>query len=127
MGCGSLWVWYGRCGVLFAGSSARCDARSAPSVMIDSLPSGATSASLAYQSVSVAVEAATTCSAIGPARARARGDGAGGEGKVGGAGERRGAEGQPLRVLEPLVGRHVRRRGDRAVVVEGHAEAGRGV
>src|SRR3954454_6140117 len=38
--------------------------------MIDSLPSGATSASLAYQSVSVAVEDATRCSAIGPARSR---------------------------------------------------------
>ena len=34
--------------------------------MIDSLPSGATSASFACQSVSVAVDAATRCSASGP-------------------------------------------------------------
>ena len=87
-----MWVWYGRAGVLRAGSSARCEARSAPSVMIDSLPSGATSASFAYQSVSVAVDAATRCSAIGPASV---------ERPV----ERGRAERQPLRPLEPLVGR----------------------
>ncbi len=34
--------------------------------MIDSLPSGATSASFACQSVSVAVDAATRCRASGP-------------------------------------------------------------
>ena len=100
-----------RAAVLLAGSSARCEARSAPSVMIDSLPSGATSASLAYQSVSVAVDDATRCrpdradQVERPARAA----------RCGRSG--RGA-------LEALVGRHVRRRRDRAVLVERHAEAG---
>src|SRR3954454_18234955 len=70
MGCGSTSVWYGRPTLLRAGSRARCDASSAPSVTIDSLPSGATSASFAYQSVSEALDDATRCSAIGPAVTR---------------------------------------------------------
>ena len=59
--------------------------------MIVSHPSGATSASLACQSVSGAEDAATRCRAIGPV-------------SVIGVLEHAGAEGEPVRALEPLVG-----------------------
>ena len=102
------------CFLVLPRASARSEARSCPSATMLWLPSGATSEILANQSVSVAVEAATRCSAIGPS-------------SVSGCDERRRPPGEALLFFEALVERDVRGDRDRALLVEAHRQAGGGV